>query len=77
MAVEGLMATGPPAMPKWLLFLRIGIIVLCLGVLIAAGVNIAAFNSWSRYVSTAGPGGFLIFDVRPALRNSPALPPRR
>lgn len=61
--VEGLVAVGPPVLPKWLLFLRIAIIVLSLATLIAAAINIAAFNDWSYYVSTSGPGGFLIFDV--------------
>jgi hypothetical protein len=63
MAVESLMATGPPVLPKWLFYLRIAIIVLSLGVLIAAGVNVAAFDSWTRWSASSGPGGFLIFDV--------------
>jgi len=57
------MATGPPVLPKWLFYLRIAIIVLSLGVLIAAGVNVAAFDSWTRWSASSGPGGFLIFDV--------------
>lgn len=61
--VEGLVAVGPPALPKWLLFLRIAIIVLSLAVLIAAAINLATFNNWGYVTSSSGPAGFLIFDV--------------
>lgn len=64
MAGEGLIAAGPPPLPKWILFLQIGIIVFSLGVLIAAGVNLQAFSDWSGYTTSGGPAAFLVFDVR-------------
>jgi len=63
-SVQGLTATGVPPMPKWLLFLRIGIIVLSLGVLIAAAYNISVSSGGYYYYGlTSGPAGFLIFDA--------------
>lgn len=56
------MATGPPVLPKWLFYLRIAIIVLSLGCLIAGAVNVSAFDSWG-WSASSGPGGFLIFDA--------------
>jgi hypothetical protein len=77
MAVEGLMAHGPPAQPKWLFFLTIGIIVLSFGAFIAACVNVSAYDSWG-WSASSGPGGFMIFDVSllpvpmaPALNRGP------
>lgn len=58
---NGLTAKGVPALPKWLLFLRIGIIVLSLGVLIAAAYNLSVYGGYLAGYS--GPAGFLIFDV--------------
>jgi hypothetical protein len=63
MAVEGLLATGPPNLPVWFFFLRIGLLVLSFGTFIAACVNVSAFNDWAGIVSSAGPGGFIIFDA--------------
>jgi hypothetical protein len=62
MAVEGLMAHGPPAQPKWLFFLTVGIIVLSFGAFIAACVNVSAYDSWG-WSASSGPGGFMIFDA--------------
>jgi hypothetical protein len=63
-SVQGLTATGVPPMPRWLLYLRIGIIVLSLGVLIAAAYNVSVSGSGYYYYGlTSGPAGFLIFDA--------------
>jgi hypothetical protein len=51
---------GPPPMPRWLLFLRIAILALSLGVLIAAAYNISL---WQDLVHADTPAGFLIFDA--------------
>lgn len=63
MGVEGLVAKNPPAVPKWLFFLQVGIIVLSFGCLIAGAVNVSSFGGWARYSASSGPGGFLIFDA--------------
>lgn len=62
---SGLTAKGPPAIPFWLTIVRGAIIVLSLGVLIAAAYNLSIFDGFASYVSGySGPSGFLIFDVR-------------
>jgi hypothetical protein len=66
---NGLTAKGVPALPKWLLFLRIAIIVLSLGVLIAAAYNLSLFDS-AYLAGYSGPAGFLIFDVSPTLHTN-------
>lgn len=61
---QGLTAKGVPALPAWLLYIRIAIIVLALGVLIAAAYNLSLFGGYGSYLSGySGPPGFLIFDV--------------
>ncbi|CAM1511183.1 Fc.00g086960.m01.CDS01 [Cosmosporella sp. VM-42] len=63
---NGLTAKGVPALPVWLLFVRIAIIVLSLGVLIASAYNLSLFGGYatSSYLSGyTGPPGFLIFDA--------------
>lgn len=56
----GVNSFGPPAMPKWLFFLRIAIIALSFGVLVAAAYNVSL---WQDLVPADTPAGFLIFDV--------------
>ena len=66
-STSGLTAKGVPALPAWLLFVRIAIIVLSLGVLIAAAYNLSLFGGYGTYLSGyTGPPGFLIFDVSPS-----------
>lgn len=59
--MSGLTAASVPAMPKWLVYLRGAIIVVCLGVLIAAAYNLSLYENYFAFSS--GPSGFLIFDV--------------
>lgn len=59
--MAGIAGVGVPVMPKWLLFLRGGIIVACLGILIAAAYNLSQPDFYITF--TSGPAGFLIFDV--------------
>ena len=61
--MSGLTATSVPAMPRWMLFLRGGIIIVCLGVLVASAYNLSIFDDYIIGFSS-GPAGFLIFDVR-------------
>ncbi len=59
---NGLTAVGPPTLPRWLLFLRVAIIVFSFGILVAAAYNISLYDN---YISvSSGPAAFLIFDVR-------------
>jgi hypothetical protein len=72
MSVNNLTVVGPPAMPSWLLILRIIIIVLSLGVLVAAAYNLSLFHGYANYLEGySGPAGFLIFDVSlPGVENT-------
>lgn len=64
-STAGLTAVGPVALPKWLFFLRIAILVLSLAVLIAAAYNVSLLGGY--YGASSTPAGFLIFDVRSIL----------
>ena len=68
MGMSGITATGTLPLPKWLFFLRVAIIVLSLGVLIASAYNIALWDDSVRIYGSSPPG-FLIFCVR-----APSLP---
>lgn len=59
---NGLATFGVPRLPKWFLFLRIAVIVLSLGTLVAAAYNLSLYDEYITFSS--GPAGFLIFDVR-------------
>merc|ERR1712000_582357 len=62
MGMSGITATGTLPLPKWLFFLRVAIIVLSLGVLIASAYNIALWDESVRIYGSSPPG-FLIFCV--------------
>ena len=60
--MQGLVAISVPQLPKWLLLIRLAIIFLCLGILIAAAYNISVFPDYIGI--TSSPAGFLLFNVR-------------
>jgi len=58
------MAKGPPAgLPRWLLFVRIAIIVLSVIILALAAYSIAVFNTSYGIYGYTGVAGLLIFTV--------------
>jgi len=62
---SGLMAKGVPAMPIWLTIIRIIIIVLAFGCLVASAYAISVFGSIGYYYYSYGTPGFMIFVVSP------------
>ena len=63
MSARGLTAKGVPPQPRWLLYLKIAILVLSLVVLALAAYSISLFGSYYGIVGGTGAGGFLIFVV--------------
>lgn len=63
MSARGLTAKGVPSQPRWLLYLKIAILVLSLVVLALAAYSISLFGSYYGLVGGTGAGGFLIFVV--------------
>jgi hypothetical protein len=72
MAMSGLTAKGPPAgLPKFLLYIRIVIIVLSLIILALAAYAISIFGSVTYYYgSYNGAAGLLIFTVSTRTRRA-------
>lgn len=66
MGAQGLVATGVPPQPVWLLYIKIAILVLSLVVL--------ALSAYSLSLFPVGAGGFDIFIVRSFLEKRPPLP---
>jgi len=61
MSARGLTAKGVPPQARWLLFIKITILVLSLIVLALAAYSLSLFGSYAGYYGGAGSGGFLIF----------------
>lgn len=63
MGAKGLMQKGvPPTLPKWILYIKIAILVLSLIILALAAYAVSLFSGWYTY-GYAGAPGFLIFVV--------------
>ena len=71
MGAQGLIAVGVPPQPLWLLYVKIGILVLSLVVLALSAYAISLDGS--AYAGYAGAGGMDIFIVRS--RSRPVAPP--
>lgn len=62
MGAKGLVAQGPPLLPKWIFYTKITIILLAVVVLALAAYAISIHGGYSYYYSS-GVTGFLIFLV--------------
>lgn len=62
MSAKGLLARGVPPQPKWLLYVKIAILVLSVIILALAAYSISVFSGYGYY-GGGGAGGYLIFIV--------------
>jgi hypothetical protein len=63
MSLQGLTKKGIPPQAAWLIYLRIAVLVISLGILAACAYNLSLFGGYSYLAGYGGPAGFMIFIV--------------
>jgi len=72
--MRGLTAKGVPPHPRWLLYIKITILVLSLIVLALAAYSLSLFGQYAGVIGGTGAGGYLIFVVCAPQAHNPHLP---
>ncbi|KAB5577901.1 hypothetical protein GE09DRAFT_1260788 [Coniochaeta sp. 2T2.1] len=63
-STKGLMEKGVPPQARWLLYMKIAILVLSLIVLAVAAYSLSLFGSYYGLAGSTGAGGYLIFTIK-------------
>ena len=63
MGANGLIATGVPPQPLWLLWIKIAILVLSLIILALAAWVLSLYGGYASYTYSGGSAGFDVFIV--------------